>query len=113
MVGPPATMRYASTILLALAILAGCDSRDGDDAIAHGMKWTIAQRTLEQNGWTSTVTKPSPSALQAGRGGKAYRYQSAAGVEVDILTEEVGDIEKIYRLFDADGRELETLRYRE
>lgn len=45
-------------------------------------------------------------------GGNAYRYLGPKGETVDIVTEQVGDIEKIYRIFDGNGKELDSVSYR-
>lgn len=104
-------MRHA-VIPVMLILLAGCNARSEADTIGHGMKWSIAQRELEQNSWLSMLAKGSLGARGPGQGGKAYRYLSPTGDTVDILTEMVGDIEKVYRIFDVNGKELESITYR-
>jgi len=103
-------MKYAPVLFLAI-ILSGCDARNESRVIDHGMKWSIAQRELEQNAWVVTLPKSGMRTPRAGDG-KAYRYQNAQGKTVDFVTEQVGDIEKVYRIFDADGREIEALEYK-
>lgn len=95
-----------------LILLAGCNARNEADVIDQGMKWSIAQRELEQNSWLSTLAKANPGVRGPGQGGKAYRYLSPTGETVDIVTEQVGDIEKVYRMFDINGKELESITYR-
>ena len=104
-------MKHA-LVLLVLIMLAGCNARSEAGVIGQGMKWSIAQRELEQNSWLSTLAKSHTGARGPGQGGKAYRYLSPTGETVDIVTEKVGDIEKVYRIFDINGKEMETIAYR-
>ena len=104
-------MKNMPVVLVAL-LLAGCGARADSDAITHGMKWSIAQRELEQNGWTTTVTKSRVLTQPVGNGGSAYRYVNPKLGTVDVLTEQVGEIEKIYRIFDGDGKEIDSLEYK-
>ena len=105
-------MRYALVPILAI-LLAGCAAaRSGPEVISHGMKWSIAQRELEQNSWLSTLAKNNVAAMRAANDGRAYRYLSPTGETVDIVTEQIGDIEKVYRIFDVNGKELDSLPYR-
>ena len=102
-------MKYTLLLLLAMLVV-GCNTRSESDVIGHGMKWSIAQRDLEQHGWISTATKPTR--LVISDGGNAYRYLNTAGVSVDIVTEQVGDIEKVDRIFDINGKEMDGLRFK-
>jgi hypothetical protein len=104
-------MKYAILAMLAV-LITGCAGRNAPESIAHGMKWSIAQRELEQNRWQSTLVKSGPAVVRPGNGGNAYRYLGPKGETVDIVTEQVGDIEKIYRIFDGNGKELDSVTYR-
>lgn len=94
----------AGTILTML--LLGCGARTEPSAITAGMKWSFAQRDLQQNGWTVALIKLKSPALFPDSGGKIYRYNHANGETVDFVTEEVGKIERLYRIFDGNGKEL-------
>lgn len=113
---PPDTDRITAMkhaiVPFMLILLAGCNARDEAGVVGHGMKWSIAQRELEQNSWLSTLASSSLGARGPGQGGKAYRYLSPTGETVDIVTETVGDIEKVYRIFDISGKELDSITYR-
>jgi hypothetical protein len=102
-------MKFTGLLCLALLIV-GCNTRSESDSIGHGMKWSIAQRDLEQHGWISTASKPTRISIPAD--GKAYRYLNTQGMTVDIITEKIGDIEKIYRIFDVDGKEMDGVMYK-
>lgn len=107
----PFPMNYAIALVL-VVLSAGCGGRYGPQTITQGMKWSIAQRELEQNSWQSTVTKSVPVAVRPGNGGQAYRYVDPRGQIVDIVTERLGDIEKIYRIFDGNGKEIQSIEQR-
>lgn len=98
-------MKHASLIIIVF-IMAACGASRESGVVAHGMKWSIAQRGLEQNGWVIAVAKPTPRVFHPGNGAMAYRYANAKGEVVDFTTERVGEIEKVDRIFDGDGREL-------
>jgi len=96
-----------------MMLVVGCNARtESSDTITHGMKWSIAQRDLEQNRWTSTVTKPNLNILRSVNGGAAYRYRSPTGDIVHVVTEQVGEIAKLYRIFDGNGTEIDVLHYK-
>jgi hypothetical protein len=105
-------MNYAIGLIL-VVLSAGCGGRDDSETITQGMKWSIAQRELEQNSWQSTLTKSVPAVVRPGNGGQAYRYVGPKGQIVDIVTERLGDIEKIYRIFDGNGKELQAIVQRQ
>ena len=105
-------MRHAHVPLLAILLLVGCATRSGPDVITHGMKWSIAQRELEQHAWLSTLANNRVAAIRSANEGRAYRYLSPTGETVDIVTEKLGDIEKVYRIFDINGKELDSIAYK-
>jgi len=105
-------MKTPSLILIAL-VMCGCGARAEAESVASGMKWSFAMRDLQQNGWTNTVTKPKSAAVFSDSSGNIYRYVNARGDTVDIVTEEVGKIERVYRVFDVNGKELDGVRLKQ
>lgn len=100
------TMKHLPLLLLTVWFV-GCDARSGSDTLVHGMTWSIAQRDLEQNGWVSTEARPGRFLVSDG--GRAYRYRNTGDETVDIITERIGDSERIDRIFDINGKEMPAL----